>query len=160
MRHPTLTLVEGHKINSQQCHLHGINLTLAECVTTVTKAVLSRPTGYSISEDPEVEPIEEEPLKELKEEGSFDLIEWMDWLSKHRAEIVCHEKVVRIPLAKGEVLQVHRERIERNLKSLKSTIAGEQKLDDIPMVRDFLEVFPKDLTGLPPHRQVELLTYS
>ncbi|GKD14518.1 putative reverse transcriptase domain-containing protein, partial [Tanacetum coccineum] len=30
--------------------------------------------------------------------GSFDVIMGMDWLSKHKAEIVCHEKVVRIPL--------------------------------------------------------------
>ncbi|GJW82907.1 zinc finger, CCHC-type containing protein [Tanacetum coccineum] len=37
-------------------------------VTIVTKSVLSRPTGYSISEDPKEEPIKEEPLKELKEE--------------------------------------------------------------------------------------------
>ncbi|GKG19186.1 hypothetical protein Tco_0376285, partial [Tanacetum coccineum] len=31
--------------------------------------ILYRLTGYSISEDPEEEPIEEEPLKEPKEEG-------------------------------------------------------------------------------------------
>ncbi|GJT42229.1 hypothetical protein Tco_0950944 [Tanacetum coccineum] len=72
--------------------------------------------------------------------GSFDVIERIDWLSKHRAEIVCHEKVVRIYLTKSEVLQVHGERTEGNSKSLKITIAGEQKLDDIPIVRDFLEI--------------------
>nr|GEX18390.1 putative reverse transcriptase domain-containing protein [Tanacetum cinerariifolium] len=33
--------------------------------------------------------------------GSFDVIVGMDWLSKHKAEIVCHEKVVRIPLESG-----------------------------------------------------------
>ncbi|KAI3815600.1 hypothetical protein L1987_15274 [Smallanthus sonchifolius] len=31
----------------------------------------------------------------------------------------------------------------------------EKKIDDIPIVRDFLEVFPEDLPGLPLHRQVE-----
>ncbi|GJX91278.1 putative reverse transcriptase domain-containing protein [Tanacetum coccineum] len=30
--------------------------------------------------------------------GSFDVIVGMDWLSKHKAEIVCHEKVARIQL--------------------------------------------------------------
>ncbi|GJV35338.1 putative reverse transcriptase domain-containing protein [Tanacetum coccineum] len=35
--------------------------------------------------------------------GSFDVIVVMDWLSRHKAEIVCHENVVRIPLANGEV---------------------------------------------------------
>nr|GEU76629.1 putative reverse transcriptase domain-containing protein [Tanacetum cinerariifolium] len=31
----------------------------------------------------------------------------------------------------------------------------EKQLEDIPVVREFLEVFPKDLPGLPPIRQVE-----
>ncbi|GJX85472.1 putative reverse transcriptase domain-containing protein, partial [Tanacetum coccineum] len=30
--------------------------------------------------------------------GSFDVIIGMDWLSNHKAEIICHKKVVRIPL--------------------------------------------------------------
>ncbi|GKF57786.1 hypothetical protein Tco_0171323, partial [Tanacetum coccineum] len=31
----------------------------------------------------------------------------------------------------------------------------EKRLEDVPTVRDFPEVFPKDLPGLPPIRQVE-----
>ncbi|GJV60383.1 putative reverse transcriptase domain-containing protein [Tanacetum coccineum] len=38
--------------------------------------------------------------------GSFDVIVGIDWLSKNKAEIVCHEKVVRIPLEGGEILRV------------------------------------------------------
>nr|GEW80895.1 hypothetical protein [Tanacetum cinerariifolium] len=34
--------------------------------------------------------------------GSFDMIIGMDWLSNHKAEIICHEKVVRIPLPDGK----------------------------------------------------------
>ncbi|GKA52421.1 putative reverse transcriptase domain-containing protein [Tanacetum coccineum] len=37
---------------------------------------------------------------------SFDVIVGMDWLSRHKAEIVCHEKVVRIPLPHSEMLRV------------------------------------------------------
>ncbi|GJY56743.1 putative reverse transcriptase domain-containing protein [Tanacetum coccineum] len=37
---------------------------------------------------------------------SFDVIVGMDWLSKNKAMIVCHEKVVRIPLKGGEILRV------------------------------------------------------
>ncbi|GJX41197.1 putative reverse transcriptase domain-containing protein, partial [Tanacetum coccineum] len=54
--------------------------------------------------------------------GSFDVIVGMDWLSNHKAVIVFHKKVVRIPLANG---------------------------------KDFLEVFPEDLLGLPPQCQAE-----
>ncbi|GJT25331.1 putative reverse transcriptase domain-containing protein [Tanacetum coccineum] len=43
-------------------------------------------------------------------EESFDVIIGMDWLSNHKAEITCHEKVVRIPLLDGKVLRVLRER--------------------------------------------------
>ncbi|GJY14489.1 hypothetical protein Tco_0384911 [Tanacetum coccineum] len=31
----------------------------------------------------------------------------------------------------------------------------ERRLEDVPIVREFLEVFPEDLPGLPPARQVE-----
>ncbi|GKC62825.1 putative reverse transcriptase domain-containing protein [Tanacetum coccineum] len=34
--------------------------------------------------------------------GSFDVIIGMNWLSNHKVEIICHEKVVRIPLLDGE----------------------------------------------------------
>ncbi|GKF99310.1 putative reverse transcriptase domain-containing protein, partial [Tanacetum coccineum] len=38
--------------------------------------------------------------------GSFDVIIGMDWLSNYKAKIICHEKVVRIPLPDGKVLRV------------------------------------------------------
>nr|GEV97838.1 putative reverse transcriptase domain-containing protein [Tanacetum cinerariifolium] len=52
--------------------------------------------------------------------------------------IICDEKVVHIPIS-GETL----------------IIRDEKLLEDIPVVREFLEVFPEDLPGLPPVRQVE-----
>ncbi|GJX67436.1 hypothetical protein Tco_0303163 [Tanacetum coccineum] len=33
--------------------------------------------------------------------------------------------------------------------------SGKKRLEDVPIVQDFPEVFPEDLTGLPPTRQVE-----
>ncbi|GJX89897.1 putative reverse transcriptase domain-containing protein, partial [Tanacetum coccineum] len=82
--------------------------------------------------------------------GSFDVIVGMDWLSKNKAEIVCHEKVVRIPLEGGEVLRVQGERTLRGTQTLMSTKVEEPELSDIPIVRDFTDVFPEDLSGLPP----------
>nr|GEU57300.1 putative reverse transcriptase domain-containing protein [Tanacetum cinerariifolium] len=37
--------------------------------------------------------------------GSFDVIIGMDWLSDHKAEILYHEKVVRIPLLDGKKIE-------------------------------------------------------
>nr|GEY01741.1 Gag-Pol polyprotein [Tanacetum cinerariifolium] len=66
--------------------------------------------------------------------GSFDVIIRMDWLSEHKAEIVFHEKVVRIPLESDEILIVQGERTPGIAKALSNV---------------------KDLSGLPPQRQVE-----
>ncbi|GKD75343.1 hypothetical protein Tco_1333625, partial [Tanacetum coccineum] len=35
------------------------------------------------------------------------------------------------------------------------TSRGEKRLEDVPIVRDFPKVFPKEFSGLPPTRQVE-----
>ncbi|KAJ0752632.1 putative nucleotidyltransferase, Ribonuclease H [Helianthus annuus] len=107
--------------------------------------------------------------------GSFDVVVGMDWLSKYQAEILCKEKVVRIPLASGESLSVQGHRsgatvgIISDMKALSCLRKGypsllalitdsqtdERKLEDLPVVREFPDVFPEELPGLPPHRQVE-----
>ncbi|GJV35896.1 putative reverse transcriptase domain-containing protein [Tanacetum coccineum] len=87
--------------------------------------------------------------------GSFDVIVGMDWLSQHKAVIVCHEKVVEIPVEDGRVLRVHGERAVGITKALKSAKEDEPRLSNISVVREFEDVFPEDLSGLPPQRQVE-----
>ncbi|GJY22132.1 putative reverse transcriptase domain-containing protein [Tanacetum coccineum] len=66
--------------------------------------------------------------------GSFDVIVGMDWLYEHKAEIVCHEKVVKIPLESGEILHVQGEHTPGIAKALRNM---------------------KDLSGLSLQRQVE-----
>nr|GEX75046.1 hypothetical protein [Tanacetum cinerariifolium] len=85
--------------------------------------------------------------------GSFDVIIEMDWLSKLRAKIVCFEKIIQIPLSNGDILKVHGERPEGNRKQLKTMKVNESKLEDIPVVREFPDVFLEDLSGLPPSRE-------
>nr|GFA26700.1 hypothetical protein [Tanacetum cinerariifolium] len=80
--------------------------------------------------------------------GSFDVVISMDWLAKYHALIVCDEKVVRIPY-EDEVYLVQ-------VTSKKAEDKSEEKrLEDVPIVREFPEVFLEDLPGLPPARQVE-----
>ncbi|GJT30739.1 hypothetical protein Tco_0911014 [Tanacetum coccineum] len=89
--------------------------------------------------------------------GSFDVIVGMDWLSQNKAVIVCHEKVVEIPLIGGEILRVQRERTLGVSKALMNATVDELKVGDIFVVRHFVDVFPEDLSRLPPQRQVEFL---
>ncbi|GJU28786.1 hypothetical protein Tco_1172375, partial [Tanacetum coccineum] len=80
-----------------------------------------------------------------------------DWIGYKnlRAEIVCFKEIVQISLSNGENLEVHRERPEGNLKQLKTMKVNKPKLEDVPVVREFPGVFPKDLSGLPPSCDVE-----
>ncbi|GJQ93255.1 putative reverse transcriptase domain-containing protein [Tanacetum coccineum] len=80
--------------------------------------------------------------------GSFDVIIGMDWLAKYHALIVCDEKVVRIPYGDEVYLaQVTSKKAEDK--------SEEKRLEDVPIIREFPKVFPDDLPGLPPARQVE-----
>nr|GEU74409.1 putative reverse transcriptase domain-containing protein [Tanacetum cinerariifolium] len=106
--------------------------------------------------------------------GSLDVVIGMDWLSKNHAKILCDEKVVHIPV-NGEtlIIQGDQSKTRLNLISYIKTKryisrgcqvfiaqvmekkSEEKQLEDIPVVREFLEVFPEDLPGLPLVRQVE-----
>nr|GEX84305.1 putative reverse transcriptase domain-containing protein [Tanacetum cinerariifolium] len=112
--------------------------------------------------------------------GSFDVIIGMDWLAKYHVLIVCDEKVVRISYG-DEVLIIRGDNYDGGSKlniisctktqkyiqkgcqvylaqvtSKKAEDKSEEKrLEDVPIVREFLEVFPEDFPGLPPARQVE-----
>ncbi|GJW88378.1 putative reverse transcriptase domain-containing protein [Tanacetum coccineum] len=106
--------------------------------------------------------------------GSFDIIIGMDWLSRYDAAILCGEKKVRIPL-EGKTLVIEGDRNNSRLKIVSCIKAQkyiekgcelflaqvteqeskEKRLEDVPVIRDFPEVFPDELPGLPPPRQVE-----
>ncbi|GKD73735.1 putative reverse transcriptase domain-containing protein, partial [Tanacetum coccineum] len=87
--------------------------------------------------------------------GSFDMIIGLDWLSNYKAEIICHEKVVRILLPDGKVIRVVGERPEEKVRLLMSVKASDEKQKEIVVVRDFPEEFLDDLSGLPPIQEIE-----
>nr|GFA08677.1 hypothetical protein [Tanacetum cinerariifolium] len=87
--------------------------------------------------------------------GSFEVIIVMDWLSNHKAEIICHKKVVRIPLPDGKVLRVLGERLKEKARLLMSVKASDKNQEKIVVVRDFPKVFSDDLSRLPPLQEIE-----
>ncbi|GJT95158.1 putative reverse transcriptase domain-containing protein [Tanacetum coccineum] len=117
----------------------------------------------------------------VNELGSFDVIIKMDWMSEQHAEVVCYEKYVRVPYG-NDVLIIQSERsgvrnecrlevissirtqryIEKGCRVFliqmtkkEEAEIPEKRIEDVPVVRDFPEVFPEYLPGLPPTRQVE-----
>ncbi|GJV57186.1 putative reverse transcriptase domain-containing protein [Tanacetum coccineum] len=61
----------------------------------------------------------------------------MDWLSNYKAEIICHEKVVRIPLPDGKVLKVLGETLEEKARLLMSAKSSEKKQEEIVVEIEF-----------------------
>ncbi|GKC22475.1 hypothetical protein Tco_1024625 [Tanacetum coccineum] len=118
----------------------------------------------------------------LVELGCFDAIIGMDWLAKYQVVIVCAEKIVRIPRG-NETLIFHGDGSNRGnetrlniilctkmqkymlkgyhvflahvTKKMTKDKSEGKRLEDVPIVRDFPEVFLEDLPGLPSTRQVE-----
>ncbi|GKB86271.1 putative reverse transcriptase domain-containing protein [Tanacetum coccineum] len=76
--------------------------------------------------------------------GMFDVIIGMDWLAERDAVIVCGKKYIE----RGYQMFV------AHMTEMKSK---EKRLEDVPVIHDFPEVFPNDLSGLPPPRQVEIV---
>ncbi|GKA24943.1 putative reverse transcriptase domain-containing protein [Tanacetum coccineum] len=70
--------------------------------------------------------------------GCFDVIVGMDWLSKNKAVVVCHEKVVEILIKDGGILRVHGEHIWKAAKALMNGKVDEPRISDIPVVRDLV----------------------
>ncbi|GJY37604.1 putative reverse transcriptase domain-containing protein [Tanacetum coccineum] len=93
--------------------------------------------------------------------GSFDVIIGMDWLGRCHAVIVCDEKLVQVTYGNetltfcgNESSNGRESRLTISAKKEEDKSEGKQ-IKDVPIVRDFPEVFPEDLPGLPPARPVE-----
>ena len=105
--------------------------------------------------------------------GEFDVILGMDWLSKHDSQIDCRNKKVmvktpdeRIVTFKGQkqvkkfltIIQAKkllRQGCEHFVAYLIDRSREPAKLEDIPVVNEFPDVFPDELPGLPPDREIE-----
>nr|GEY44522.1 hypothetical protein [Tanacetum cinerariifolium] len=77
---------------------------------------------------------------------SFDVVIGMDWLSKYHAIIIYDKKVVYIPID-DETLIIRAQVMEKK--------SDKKRLEDIPVVREFLKVFPEHQLGIPLVFQVE-----
>ncbi|GJU67225.1 putative reverse transcriptase domain-containing protein [Tanacetum coccineum] len=96
--------------------------------------------GYTLSLVNHVFEIDLMPI----ELGTSDIIIGMDWLVKHDVVIVYGEKV-RIPYGNKTLI----------VEGDKENKSKEKRMEDVPEIRDFPEVFLEELLGLPPSRQVE-----
>ena len=110
------------------------------------------------------------------EMSDYDAILGMDWLSAHCAVIDCQKKSVVFRTPEGEKFEykgTSRQRMfpmisalkaQRMLKSgclgyvahiIDTTAERQVEPQEVPVVREYLSVFPEELPGLPPDREIE-----
>ncbi|VVA41094.1 PREDICTED: retrotransposon, partial [Prunus dulcis] len=87
----------------------------------------------------------------------LDIILGMDWLEKHHASVDCFRKEVtlRSPGQPKVIFRGERRGCEGYLAHIIDTREIPLNLEDIPVVCDFPDIFPDDLPGFPPEREIE-----
>ncbi|XP_070024610.1 uncharacterized protein, partial [Nicotiana sylvestris] len=105
----------------------------------------------------------------------FDIILGMDWLSPSHAILDCHAKIVTLAIPGVPRIKWHGmtdyvpSRVISFLKSqrmvgkgclsylafVRDVGAETSSIDSVPVVRDFPDVFPADLPGMPPDRDID-----
>nr|CAD40007.3 OSJNBb0052B05.10 [Oryza sativa Japonica Group] len=86
----------------------------------------------------------------LLESKDLDVILGMDWLARHKGVIDCANRKVTLTSNDGRVVTVH----ALSSESLRPSL-NQITLEEIPIVRDYPDVFPDDLPGMPPKRDIE-----
>ncbi|XP_070050730.1 uncharacterized protein [Nicotiana tomentosiformis] len=105
----------------------------------------------------------------------FDVILGMDWLSPYRAILDCHAKMVNLAIpglprlewkgtpdySTNRVISYMKDRrmVEKGhlayLAYIRHPSANVPSMDSVPVVHEFQEVFPADLPGMPPDRDID-----
>ncbi|KAK8991159.1 hypothetical protein V6N11_062183 [Hibiscus sabdariffa] len=105
----------------------------------------------------------------------FDLILGMDWLSEHRISLDCESKIATLKTPDDQTVILVGERrgylsnvvsiltadrmirkgYEVFLAIILNTKGSLSQIEEIQTVREFPDVFPEELPGLPPDRDVE-----
>jgi hypothetical protein len=94
------------------------------------------------------------------ESNGIDIILEMDWLSKHKVLIDCAKKLVKLTTPDGKELAVVVEPVVTAKR-----VANHAKVNqmdaiqgfEVPVVNEFPNIFPEELSGMPPDRDIEFM---
>jgi hypothetical protein len=83
-----------------------------------------------------------------------DVIFGMDWLSKYRGNIACAKRTVTVTNHQGKTVTCH---IRPNLPDPIIHSLKVENPKDVPIVKEYLDVFSEELSGMPPNREIEFV---
>nr|GEV56767.1 putative reverse transcriptase domain-containing protein [Tanacetum cinerariifolium] len=107
--------------------------------------------------------------------GVFDIVIGIDWVDKYNASILCSQKLVRVVNPQGREIIIYDNKRKGNFKlcfvkkarkylshgcyafmaHVIDTSFEKKSAKDVLVVNKFLDVFPEDLSGIPPKSQVK-----
>jgi hypothetical protein len=79
----------------------------------------------------------------------IDVILGMDWLTKHKGIISCANKTVLLTDHQGKSVSCQAQ------PPAKDPMVFNLAVESISVVEEFMDVFPEELLGMPPEREVE-----
>jgi len=84
----------------------------------------------------------------------IDIILGMDWMAEHHALLDITDRIIQMRSSKsGKLIRIHLPTHKRLSHTVNATEA--QEIRKIPVVYKYPDVFPEELLGLPPDRDVE-----
>ncbi|XP_076918115.1 uncharacterized protein LOC143578410 [Bidens hawaiensis] len=107
--------------------------------------------------------------------GESDLVIGMDWLATYKAQINCETKSIKHQAPDGSIVTIYGDREKRPIKIISvmkapkmihhgcfaylayaiDTQKETKKVEEVSVVCEFPYVFPDELSGIPPDREVE-----
>src|SRR4051812_14089417 len=89
----------------------------------------------------------------LKSQG-LDIILGMDWLARYQGVIDCASWSISLSTPSGQKIR-YVSKYKHQHAQVNSLKGG--SLDDVRIVREYPDVFPEELPGMPPNREIEFL---
>jgi hypothetical protein len=85
----------------------------------------------------------------------LDVVFGMDWMSKYQGNIDCAQKAITVTSSSGVQIE-HVATMPSRKAYYKKSISG-LTLDQVPVVCEYLDVFPEELPRMPPDRDIEFM---
>jgi hypothetical protein len=86
---------------------------------------------------------------------SIDIILGMDWLRKYDEVNLCAKRAIRLTKEDGTIVEFNAA-IPAEQVSLLNKVQG-TSLNEIRIAQEYLDVFPEELPGMPPDRDIEFI---
>ena len=90
----------------------------------------------------------------ILESQGLDVILGMDWLSKYEGNIDCASRSILLTTPEEKRIKYVSRHAPRRTQV--NSLTGVVQ-EEVPVVKDYPDVFPKELPGMPPDRDIEFL---